>query len=154
MTSFQRISQVKSKSGISIAHMTNEQFQEMQIAPTETIPQNTFRIVDIRGEQYGSGNGNVEYTGIFPIIVTSATALYYQNKILNSESLDECFSILDLSEGIEMSTKWFRQSDKGNEVYKQEQSRIVASISQKVNFDTSSNRFHRADTFQDRKSVV
>ena len=38
-------------------------------------------------------------------------ALYYQGKILNTTEMDKTFEMMDISNGIEMSTYWYRQSD-------------------------------------------
>ena len=64
--------------------MTNEELVEMELDPKENLPDNTFRIVDIRGEQYGVGANKTSYCGIFPVITTAPMALYYQNKIKNT----------------------------------------------------------------------
>ena len=58
-------------------------------------------------------------------------------------------SMMDLSEGIEMSTEWFRTADPIDTDTKETQAEIVASIEQQINFDTATNRFHRSDSFQD-----
>lgn len=79
MNQFQRISQVKiGNSGIGINHMTGQDLIDLELDPQENLEENTFRIVDIRSQQYGVGVGKHEYTGIFPMIVTSPMALYYQ----------------------------------------------------------------------------
>ena len=54
---------------------------ELDLDPQSNLDSGVFRIVDIRGEQYGNGVGRLEYTGIFPIIVSAPMALYYQEKI-------------------------------------------------------------------------
>lgn len=64
---------------------------------------NTFRIVDIRCDQYGTGAASKTvggYTGIFPIITTAPMAMYYQQKIANSVGMDKCFQLVDVSKGI------------------------------------------------------
>ena len=88
MTQVQRIEQLCDDSGVFIHSMTNEELVELDLDPVSNLPENTFRIVDIRGEQYGAGAGNKEYVGIFPIIVPAPMAMYYQGRIENSSSLD------------------------------------------------------------------
>ena len=100
MTQVQRISQISNAVGEHIHSMTNEELIEMELDPQDNLEENTFRIVDIRGEQYGTGAGNLQYTGIFPIITTAPMALYYQDKIENSSELDECLKLVDLDSGI------------------------------------------------------
>ncbi|MBQ5513052.1 MAG: hypothetical protein IIT83_05140, partial [Bacteroidales bacterium] len=67
--------------------------------------ENTFRIVDIRGDQYGTGAAKKEYTGIFPMITTAPIALYYQSRIENSEYLDKTMAMVDATEGIQNKGK-------------------------------------------------
>lgn len=126
MTSVQRISQVTNNVGEHIRSMTNEELVELELDPQDNLAQNTFRIVDIRGKQYGTGSAKTDYTGIFPVITTAPMALYYQGKIENSKELDKCFALLDLenedSEGIEMSTTWFKDADPLDEKIKKIQS--------------------------------
>lgn len=57
--------------------------------------------------------------------------------------------MIDVEEGIEMSTKWFRQANPIDDFYKMEQSRIVASITRDMNFNSKDNKFHRAESFED-----
>ena len=35
-------------------------------------------------------------------------ALYFRNRIENSEELDELFKLIDIEQGVEMSTEWFK----------------------------------------------
>ena len=84
MTQVQRISQISDDVGEHIHTMANEELVELDLDAQSTLKKGTFRIVDIRGEQYGVGAANLNYTGIFPMIVTAPMALYYQNKIKNS----------------------------------------------------------------------
>ena len=81
MSQVQRISQISDDSYQHIHSMTNEELIELELDPQENLDENTFRIVDIRGEQYGIGAAKTEYCGIFPVITTAPMALYYQNKI-------------------------------------------------------------------------
>ena len=153
MTQVQRISQVSNEVGEHIGKMTNEELIELELDPQDNLPSNTFRIVDIRGDEYGTGAAKTAYTGIFPVITTAPMALYYQGKIENGPELDACLHLLDLENedtmGIEMSTPWFQQSDPVDEEVKKTQSEIVASIKQTINFDSTENRFHRMNSFQD-----
>ena len=100
MTQVQRISQVSDDVGELIHTMTNEELVELELDPQSNLKAGTFRIVDIRGEQYGQGAAKLNYTGVFPMLVTAPVALYYQNKIQNSQELDECLAMADLDEGI------------------------------------------------------
>lgn len=81
MTQLRKIKQVKDSVGECIHSMTNDELVELELDPQSNLKEGTFRIVDIRGEQYGNGVGRLEYTGIFPIIVSAPMALYYQEKI-------------------------------------------------------------------------
>ena len=81
MTQVQRISQISNNLGEHIHKMTNEELVELEIDPQANLDANTFRIVDIRGERYGVGAAKTAYTGIFPVVVTSPMALYYQGSI-------------------------------------------------------------------------
>lgn len=154
MTQLQRISQKRDEAGEMIHSMTNEELVELELDPQDNLDANTFRIVDIRGMPYGPGAGKVDYTGIFPVIVTAPMALYYQGKIRNSTFLDETFGLLDLSEGIEMSTNWFKQADPVDESTKKVQAEIVASIKQEINFNCKRNKYHRSDAFQDNCTKI
>lgn len=149
LNQYQRITQVRDDYGISIGHMTNEDLMEVELDPKENLEENTFRIVDIRGGQYGYGSGTLEYSGVFPIITTAPMALYYQSRLQNSTEMDVNLQLLDMNDGIEMSTSWYRETDHTDEEYKMEQSKIVASIMQEINFNSSINKFHRASSFQD-----
>lgn len=149
MTQVQRISQVSNEVGEHIHSMTNEELVELELDPQEHLQNGTFRIVDIRGEQYGRGTQNLEYTGIFPVIVTAPMALYYQEKIKNSEDLDKALCMMNMAEGIEMATDWFKTADPTDENVKAIQSEILSGIKQAINFDTRNNVFHRAESFQD-----
>lgn len=111
MTQVQRISQKEDEFGQKIGQMTNEKLVELELDPQENLDENTFRIVDIKGEQYGTGAAKTEYAGIFPIITTAAMALYFQSKIENSTDLDKTFALMDFDEGIEMSTTWWKGAD-------------------------------------------
>lgn len=111
MTQFQRISQVSDDYGTHIKYMDNDKLVETELDPKSNLDDNTFIIADIRCEQYGVGAAKKEYTGIFPIITSAPMAMYYQGRIKNTESLDACLSLLDVSEGIEMSTEWWKQAD-------------------------------------------
>ena len=64
--------------------------------------------MDIRGEQYGVGVEDVECSGIFPVITTAPMALYYEGKIESDSEMDEDLALLDLDQGVEMSTDWWR----------------------------------------------
>ena len=64
--------------------------------------------------------------------------------------MDGWFRMADLSDGIEMDTPWFRNSDPVDASTKQKQAEVVSSISQTVNFDTQNSRFHRSESFQDQ----
>ena len=88
MSQVQRISQVSDKYGDRIHSMTNEELIELELDPQDNLEQDTFRIVDIRGQRYGVGAGKLAYTGIFPIVTTAPMALYYQGKILNTVEMD------------------------------------------------------------------
>ena len=57
--------------------LSYEELMEIELDPGENLEENTFRIVDIRGSQYGYGSSDLEYTGIFPVITTSPMALYW-----------------------------------------------------------------------------
>ena len=61
--------------------MTDEQLIELELDPRSILDKNTFRIVDLQRQQYGVGEDGKQYLGIFPMIVTAATALYYQERI-------------------------------------------------------------------------
>lgn len=61
--------------------MTDEQLIELELDPRSILDKNTFRIVDLQRQQYGVGEDKKQYLGIFPMIVTAATALYYQERI-------------------------------------------------------------------------
>lgn len=149
MTQVQRISQVSDKFGDRIHSMTNEQLIELELDPQDNLEQDTFRIVDIRGEQYGVGAGKLAYTGIFPMVVSAPMALYYQGRILNTPEMDKTMEMMDISQGIEMSTYWYKHADPLDDETKELQAQIATSIEQEINFDTSKNRFHRSDSFQD-----
>ena len=97
MTQVQRISQVSDQYGDIIHSMTNEKLIEVELDPQDNLDQNTFRIVDIRGDRYGIGAGKLAYTGIFPMIVSSPMALYYQGKILNTPEMDKTMEMMDVS---------------------------------------------------------
>jgi hypothetical protein len=129
--------------------MLNENLVELELDPEQNLEPDTFRIVDIRGEQYGTGVDGMEYAGIFPMIVSAPMALYFQGKIQNTVEFDEYLKMIDLEEGIEMSTTWYRQANPVREETKMAQSSIVASIDQAINFDTKNNKFHRSESFQD-----
>ena len=88
MTQVQRIVQVQDDYGSHIKSMTNEELVELELDPQEHLESNTFRIVDIRGEQYGGGAGKQSYTGIFPIITTAPMVMYLQEMVENSTELD------------------------------------------------------------------
>lgn len=96
MTQVQRISQVENQYGDRIHSMTNEKLIEVELDPQDNLDQNTFRIVDIRGDRYGIGAGKLAYTGIFPMIVTAPMALYYQGKILNTPEMDKTMEMMDV----------------------------------------------------------
>ena len=149
MTQVQRISQVTDKYGDMIHSMTNEELIELELDPQDNLDSNTFRIVDIRGQRYGIGAGNLAYTGIFPMVVSAPMALYYQGKILNTVELDKTFEMMDISNGIEMSTYWYKHADPIDDETKEIQAEIATSIEQELNFNTKTNRFHRSDSFQD-----
>ena len=150
MTQVQRITQVQDDYGTHIKSMTNEQLIELELDPKQNLDDNTFRIVDIRGEQYGSGAGKHPYTGIFPIITTAPMAMYLQEMIENSTQFDGFLQLVDVDSGIETSTDWYRNSDPVDDEVKMEQAEIVAGIKEEINFNTSSNRFHRRSSFQDQ----
>lgn len=57
--------------------------------------------------------------------------------------------MLDISEGIEMDTGWFNRADPVETETKLAQSEIIESIHQPLNFDTTTNRFHRSESLQD-----
>ena len=149
MTQCQKISQISDSSGEHIHSMTNEELVELELDPEANLDSGTFRIVDIRGEQYGKGVQDLSYTGIFPVIVTAPMALYYHEKIENSTELDSALSMIDVSDGMEMSTDWFKEADPTEEEFKIVQSEIFSGIDQLINFNTKGNKFHRADSFQD-----
>lgn len=151
MNQFQRIVQKPTPQGddVHIGSMTNEELQELELDEATVLESGTFRIVDVVGRQYSVGSGKREYAGIFPILTTSPMALYYQGKIQNTTDLDDCLRLVDLEDGVEMATDWYRNSSRVSDSYKAEQARIVAAIQQQVNFDTSTNRFHRSESFQD-----
>jgi hypothetical protein len=48
-----------------------------------------------------------------------------------------------------MSTTWFKTSDPLDEKTKNLQSQIVSSIKQEINFNSTKNKFHRHNSFQD-----
>ena len=56
---------------------------------------------------------------------------------------------MDMEEGIEMSTTWWKNADPLDTETKKVQAEIVASIKQTLNFDSATNRFHRSESFQD-----
>ena len=149
MTQVQRISQVSNDYGEHIGKMTNEELIELELDPQENLEQNTFRIVDIRGEQYGTGAENLFYTGIFPILTTAPMALYWMGRIQKSEDMDATLGFIDLSQGIEMDTNWFNRSDPLLEDTKMKQSEIVSGLGE-VNFNTKNGKFQSNFTFQDR----
>lgn len=149
ITQYQRITQVQNKNGIHIGHMSSDELVELELDTKGNLAPSTFRIVDIKSQQYGTGVGNMEYTGIFPIITTAPMALYYQEKIENTTEFDKCLDFIDLENGIEMSTKWFRKSDPLDDKFKALQAQLVESIRQEVNFNTSTSKFHRNESFQD-----
>jgi len=150
MTQVQRISQVVDERDQTRIHsMANEKLVELELDPKANLDTNTFRIVDIVGEQYGIGAGKVAYVGVFPIITTATMALYYQGKIKNTKEYDSLFNLVTVEHGIEMSGPWYKMSNPIEDQYKMKQAEIISSITQQLNFDTSTNRFHRADSFQD-----
>ena len=110
---------------------------------------NTFRIVDIRGQRYGVGAAKTAYTGIFPMVVSAPMALYYQGKILNTPEMDKTMEMMDITNGIEMSTYWYKHADPIDDDTKEIQAEIATTIEQELNFNTKKNRFHRTDSFQD-----
>lgn len=105
--------------------------------------------MDIRGEQYGTGAAKKDYVGVFPMITTAPVALYYQGKIANTTEMDEVMAMVDMTDGIEMNTWWYKHADPIDDETKEVQAEIVASIEQEINFNTNRNRFHRSDSFQD-----
>ena len=48
-----------------------------------------------------------------------------------------------------MSTDWYKHADPIDDETKELQAEIVASIEQELNFNTTNNKWHRGDTFQD-----
>ena len=58
------------------------------------------------------------YSGIFPVLVSAPMALYYQGKIQNSTELDAAMMLMDMEEGIQMDTDWFKKSDPVDDEYK------------------------------------
>ena len=149
MTNVQRISQVYDKYGDRIHSMTNEELIELELDPQDNLDANTFRIVDIRGQRYGVGAAKTAYTGIFPMVVSAPMALYYQGKILNTPEMDKTFEMMDITNGIEMSTYWYKHADPIDDETKEIQAEIATTIEQELNFNTKKNRFHRTDSFQD-----
>lgn len=149
MTQVQRISQVSDNYGDRIHSMTNEELIELELDPQENLEQDTFRIVDIRGQKYGVGAAKTSYTGIFPIVTTAPMALYYQGKILNTTEMDSTMSMVDVSNGIEMNTYWYKHADPLDDETKEIQAEVMASIEQEINFNTEKNRYHRSDSFED-----
>lgn len=149
MTNVQRISQVYDKYGDRIHSMTNEELIELELDPQDNLDANTFRIVDIRGQRYGVGAAKTAYTGIFPMVVSAPMALYYQGKILNTPEMDKTFEMMDITNGIEMSTYWYKHADPIDDDTKEIQAEIATTIEQELNFNTKKNRFHRTDSFQD-----
>lgn len=149
MTNVQRISQVYDKYGDRIHSMTNEELIELELDPQDNLDANTFRIVDIRGQRYGVGAAKTAYTGIFPMVVSAPMALYYQGKILNTPEMDKTFEMMDITNGIEMSTYWYKHADPIADDTKEIQAEIATTIEQELNFNTKKNRFHRTDSFQD-----
>ena len=149
MTQVQRISQVYDDYGDRIHSMTNEELIELELDPQDNLKQDTFRIVDIRGQKYGIGAGKLAYSGIFPVITTAPMALYYQSKILNTVEMDSTMAMMDVSDGIEMNTYWYKHADPIDDETKELQAEIVASIETEINFNTEKNRFHRNDSFED-----
>jgi hypothetical protein len=149
MTNVQRISQVYDKYGDRIHSMTNEELIELELDPQDNLDANTFRIVDIRGQRYGVGAAKTAYTGIFPMVVSAPMALYYQGKILNTPEMDKTMEMMDITNGIEMSTYWYKHADPIDDETKEIQAEIATTIEQELNFNTKKNRFHRTDSFQD-----
>ena len=149
MTQVQRVVQVKDNTGLHIGSMTCENLVELELDPQANLEKGTIRIVDIRSDQYGVGAGKQQYTGVFPVFVSAPLALYCQGMIQNSDELDEKFRMIDLNEGIEMSTKWYRNSNPVHDDVKKVQAEIIASISQVVNLTTKGNRFRRNLSFQE-----
>ena len=149
MTQVQRISQVANEAGELIGTMTNEQLVDLELDPQANLGENIFRIVDIKGDQYGVGAAKQPYTGIFPMLVTAPMAMYYQGLLQNTTEMDESFKMVDLGDGLQMSTYWFKHSDPVDDNTKKTQAEIVESIKQVVNISTQTNRFKRNESFQD-----
>lgn len=63
--------------------------------------------------------------------------------------MDKVFALVDISEGIQSGTAWCRDSDPIDDEYKKFQAELVASIDRELNFNASTNRFHRSMSFQD-----
>ena len=149
MTQVQRVSQISDEFGTHIHSMSNEELVELELDPQANLEENTFRIVDIRGEQYRRGAGGKECVGIFPILTSAPMALYYQQKLSNNGQMDAILGLVDVSEGIEIDSKFFRTADPVDNEFKIAQATLVSSIHQELNFNTKGNKFHRGVTFQD-----
>lgn len=132
-----------------IGTMSNEDLINLELDPQDNLDENTFRLVDIRGNQYGSGQLNIEYGGIFPIIVTAPMAMYYQNRIEQLDELNNCFRMVELEHGIETSTDWYRRAIQIDDWLKEQQLKIIDSINTTINTQFSSSSLHRGSTFQD-----
>lgn len=129
--------------------MSNEKLLDIELDPQSNLEENTFRLVDIRENQYAQGQLGIEYGGMFPIVVSAPMALYYQGRIESTQELDACFNMVELSNGIEMSTEWYRRNIGVEDEFKQKQLQIIDSINTTINTQFSKSRIHRGNTFQD-----
>lgn len=78
MNQLQRLVPISDDVGVHINSMYNDLMIDIELDPEANLEENTLRIIDIRGEQYGTGAGGLEYTGIFTVFVPAPMALYCQ----------------------------------------------------------------------------
>jgi hypothetical protein len=77
-------------------------------------------------------------------------ALYFSNILKNSEELDKCLELIDVDKGVSMANDWYKTADPLDGEFKMFQSEIMAGIRENINFNSKSDTFHRADSFQNK----
>lgn len=124
MTQFQRIVQTEGNNGLLIKSMPTNELTNIELDPINNLKKNSFVLVDIRGEQYGSGEDGINYTGVFPLVITSPMGMLWQRTHTNMVELQDCLNMIDLDHGIEFNSRWFQQ----NMSDKSFQNKILSSI--------------------------
>ena len=76
-------------------------------------------------------------------------ALYMQNRIQNTTEMDAKMRLVDIDAGVDMSNEWHKTADPTDDEVKMTQAEIMAGVQNKINFDSTTNRWHRGGSFQD-----